>query len=495
MKFSVRRKAFWTSIVLLIGAFCGRLLTVNVLACVLTPLALLACGVLLYFLKKKALLLALAIAMALGVAASVTDYFTRYDGDVTGERTVQGRLCEKRSYGYLLEDIVIEGESYHGKLLVIGSTDGKEIGKIVTMTAQVETLSRDPFDAYDSSFYNDRIYYRTRTFETIRVEEGKKALHESIRERIDEGMRIYVSEENAGLLKSLLFGDKAELSPEDKETMNGIGLAHVFAVSGLHVGFLTAIVLFLLRKGKVNGVVSTVVVVALLSLYGLLTGFPTGLKRVSVALAVSYAGRALTRKADPPTTLGVAAALIVLTNPRELFDVGFLMSFVSVLGIICYYRPIYECLKKAGTNRIFTYAFGLIATTVSACLFILPISLEIFGSFSPYAILSNLFIVPMVSVAFPFAAIAAFFGSVWSGFGTLFLPAAYIVEGIRLVAGAFSRLPYSSLAVSGMGVFAILYYATLLLCSRFFRIPKASKYTLIFGTSASFVVLAVLAIV
>lgn len=49
--------------------------------------------------------------------------------------------------------------------------------------------------------------------------------------------------------------------------------------------------------------------------------------------------------------------------------------------------------------------------------------------------------------------------------------------------------------ISGMGAFAVLYYATLLLCSRYFRIPDASKYTLIFGTSASFVVLAVLATV
>ena len=143
------------------------------------------------------------------MAASAIDFFTRYDGEISGEKVIRGRLCEERAYGYLLEDLETDGKTYHGKLLVYATGYETEVGDIVTIHAKVETFSRDdPFDTYVSAFYNDRIYYKTENFETILVEKGELSFTEKIRKRIDKALETYVSQDDAGVLKSLLFGSR-----------------------------------------------------------------------------------------------------------------------------------------------------------------------------------------------------------------------------------------------------------------------------------------------
>ncbi|MBR1624327.1 MAG: ComEC/Rec2 family competence protein [Clostridia bacterium] len=495
MKAINRRKAFFSSICLLLGAFCGRLFASELLFCILTPIASVAVGVLLFFLfKKKVIFILLTVFFAVGTVASVIDCRVGYDGEINeeGERFVTGRVEEKRQYGFLLNDLTVDGKAFDGKLLVRIKENEYEIGEELTLKGKVTNISHEePFDTYGSSFYNDKIYYETNSFKIIDEKEGKLRFYEKVKLKIERAMRKNVPKENVGILKSLLFGDKSELVYTDKQMINGVGLAHIFAVSGLHVGFLVSLILFLLKKLRIPKTVGGWIAAVIVVFYGFLTGFPSGMKRVSVVLALQFLAYLKARKTDPPTTLALAGAIIVLFNPRELFDIGFVMSFVSVAGIVCYAPKLYDTLAKVWENRAFLYVAGTLSSTIAATLFIFPVSVGVFHSFSPYTVLSNLVILPIVAVLFPLAALAAVFCGFWEGFGIMFAPSSYITTGMRSVVEFFSRLPDSTVETpSGIGYLAILYYATLFLCMGYFRIPKTIKRMLVCASGVSLVVLA-----
>ena len=383
MKAINRRKAFFSSICLLLGAFCGRLFASELLFCILTPIASVAVGVLLFFLfKKKVIFILLTVFFAVGTVASVIDCHVGYDGEINeeGERFVTGRVEEKRQYGFLLNDLTVDGKAFDGKLLVRIKENEYETGEELTLKGKVTNISHDePFDTYGSSFYNDKIYYETNSFKIIDEKEGKLRFYEKVKLKIERAMRKNMPKENVGILKSLLFGDKSELVYTDKQMINGVGLAHIFAVSGLHVGFLVSLILFLLKKLRIPKTVGGWIAAVVVVFYGFLTGFPSGMKRVSVVLALQFLAYLKARKTDPPTTLALAGAIIVLFNPRELFDIGFVMSFVSVAGIVCYAPKLYDTLAKVWENRAFLYVAGTLSSTIAATLFIFPISVGVFS--------------------------------------------------------------------------------------------------------------------
>jgi ComEC/Rec2-related protein len=157
-------------------------------------------------------------------------------------------------------------------------------------------------------------------------------------------------------------------------------MAHIFAVSGLHIGFLAAAILFLLKKLRVNNYVSAAVLAAVFVIYGIMTGMPSGVKRAAITFIVFLLAKNSVRKSDPLTSLAFSAVIIILTNPRELFDVGFIMSYGAVFGIIAFYKPFFDILKKISGNKVYRYFAKILATTMSANIFVLPVSFNVFNT-------------------------------------------------------------------------------------------------------------------
>ena len=140
--------------------------------------------------------------------------------------------------------------------------------------------------------------------------------------------------QNSGLAKALIIGVRDDIPEQTNQAFRDAGVAHVLAVSGLHVSLLVGIFYFVLRKFHLSPRALFVIFTALLVIYCRLLDFSASIVRASVLTAVYLLGRTLHRRVDPLTSLSAAFLLILLFRPLDLFNLGFQLSFLAVAGII-----------------------------------------------------------------------------------------------------------------------------------------------------------------
>jgi len=299
-----------------------------------------------------------------------------------------------------------------------------------------------------------------------------------LRSRIYFALFRYLSAENAGFAYKLMLGYNA-MTYEDITVFRQAGIIHVFALSGLHVGFLLAVVYFILRKVKAGRRTSMLVTALVVSFYAILTSFPAGVMRAGImALVYSY-GFIKHRRPDPLSTLAFSCAVILLIEPRALFEWSFVMSAAAVLGIILFYRPLSRLFRGRAKSRFRKYIADGAATTVAANIFLFPIMVLIFDFIATFAVVTNLIVLPIAAVVYSYLFFVIILSIVSVYFGALAIPASFPITAIRAVAKLITVLPYSTLpvpAVSYTGIFLFIFGA-IIISDKIF-IKKLPKYVM-----------------
>ena len=464
------------AVALCAGVAIGGLICGSILLSVLIPTVSFAVGILLSFLfkKKRIVLLLLFFAFSLGVSAFVsTIALTR--PKLAGTQTLSLRVeqVSERS-----DNVVLSGDGV-GSIILGGKNDLKE-GDVVTFRGTLTPVEFSYANSYERYLFTKGISYTAKA-ESVTVIGNDPSFFQKIRIRSREIMLRYMEKEDAAVCMSLVFGDKSMLSNETANETAGAGLAHVFAVSGLHVGFLAAIVSYVLKKCRMLPAPRLIVTTAILLLYGVLTGFPAGIKRAVIMFFIYEFATVVARKKDNLISLSAAVFLIVLTDPKELFDIGFLMSVGSVAGIVLFYRPLYSVVAKMPygvAKRLLMYPYGLLCVTVSANVFTLPLSFSAFGVFTPYAAVGNLFVLPVLSVVFPLIFVAVALSLIFGGFGALFYAIRYPIIAIRLFSSVVSSWPGAQIEVPGLGLAALFYVLFFIVAGRYLLLSKKYKIPL-----------------
>ncbi|HLR76539.1 MAG TPA: DNA internalization-related competence protein ComEC/Rec2, partial [Balneolaceae bacterium] len=222
---------------------------------------------------------------------------------------------------------------------------------------------------------------------------------------------IYLIEQNFGektaaLAKSILIGHKNELGRDTKAAFSRVGLAHIMAVSGLHVGFILApfwlIIPFLwtLRYGKHIGFG---LMVLLLIIYAGLTGFSTSVIRASIMGGFITFGRLFNKSRNSKNITAIAAIIILLINPSNLFGISFQLSFAAVYIILLILPVIQRIIPKRIQHSWYGIPVmaAIISFVVQAGLY--PILSFYFHEFSLIAPLSNAVILPFLALLVPYS--------------------------------------------------------------------------------------------
>ena len=203
-----------------------------------------------------------------------------------------------------------------------------------------------------------------------------------------------------GVLSALTVGDKEELSERIVETYSVSGASHVLALSGLHIGFLYALLFWLLRplwqrcpSFKFYGLL---VIVILLWGFAFITGLSPSVVRSVVMF--SFLAFSCLQPEKPLTlnTLAATAFLMLLYNPAWLFDVGFQLSFAAVTAIVLIQPKLYGLIKVK--SRPARYVWSLMTVSVAAQIGTAPLVIFYFSRFSTHFLLTNLWVIPMVSL-------------------------------------------------------------------------------------------------
>ena len=218
-------------------------------------------------------------------------------------------------------------------------------------------------------------------------------------------IRTYFSGDEAAFAQALLLGDKSDLSYARMTDFKVTGISHVAAVSGLHLSILFGILYTLAGKQRI---VTVLMGIPCALLFAATVGFTPSVTRAALMLCIFMGALAFDREYDPPTALAAAVLLMLLHNPLVITSVGFQMSVSSVAGIFCFYPGIRAWIwermpkspKKNRRNRIPRFLTASASVTLSATVISAPLAAYYFGAFSLLGIVTNLLVIPAVSVIF-----------------------------------------------------------------------------------------------
>ncbi|MBS1911601.1 MAG: ComEC/Rec2 family competence protein [Bacteroidetes bacterium] len=212
----------------------------------------------------------------------------------------------------------------------------------------------------------------------------------------------HVGGEEGAIVRALLVGDRSGIDPETAALYSRTGTVHVLSVSGLHVGVI-ALLLFVLVSWIPNRPVQLLLFAALIAPYVLLTGAQAPILRSAIMAVTLMGARVAGRIGRPLNALGLAALIILMLDPNALFDVGFQLSFASIAGIMLIAVPANRAvrthLRIVGRWPVLQWLAQAVVLSASAQIATLPIVLYHFGAVSIIALVINIVVVPLYSIA------------------------------------------------------------------------------------------------
>lgn len=351
----------------------------------------------------------------------------------TGARTVPGNETDSERLRFALKLRAVRREEQWrpatGSILVFVSdvreTGPLRYGDLVSFSSvlRVPQPTRNP-GAFDwRAWLEQRGIHFTATIrknDRLEVEahdQGNPVIAVSLRLRryLEQTLRLGLEDEPklAGALAGMVIGERSEIPTETYKDFQRTGVFHVFAINGLHVGLVTALVLIILRVVQIPRRWCAVAAVPLLVLYVFATGAHPGAIRALVMACMWLLGWMLVRPADSRNSLAAAALVILLCDPTQLFNGGFILSFAVVLAIVTLTPPIEARLSawvatdpllpeqfvprwRARLGLCMRRVIQLLSCSVAAWLGLLPLMAVYFHLFTPISIIANLFVIPLL---------------------------------------------------------------------------------------------------
>lgn len=266
--------------------------------------------------------------------------------------------------------------------------------------------------------------------------------------------KLELNETTTSFIITLFTGDKKFIEDDTREVFSSAGVAHLLAISGLHISLLALILGLILRPfvwlnhRNIYFIFSITIIWA----FTYMTGFSSSAIRASIMTSLLFSAIMIHRKYSIINALFISATTILIFNPSALFDIGFQLSYSAVLGIICFAK----LFTFGSKDSILRKASNVLAVTISAQIGTFLLILYYFNSFSISFFISNLVIIPIL----PFFILMTLIALIFSSLGVLILP---ITNSIDLLYSLFdniavfsSTIPYTQfteLYLNGISTF------------------------------------------
>ena len=379
------------------------------------------------------------------------------DQSVVQEEAAEGQLLVQKEAAE--RQLLVQEEAAERQLLVQGKCAEKpadtkatenilcylregvpepEIGSLVILKGTLKNFQQPTNPGqFNAPFYYQilRISFRLNQAE-IQVKSDRfykisEGLYQ-LRRKAGSKMDALLPEQEASVMKTMLLGEKGILDEEIKGLYQRNGIAHILAISGLHISMIGMGLYQLLRRAglkiRLSGILASMVIV----LYGMMTGFAVSAIRAIAMFLLQMLAQILGRTYDRITALAVAAVLVLVEQPLYLFHSGFQFSFLCVLGISLI-LPVLGNVRKG--KKLFE-GIALMAVT-------LPVYLGVFYQIPVYSMFLNFIVLPMMSILMGAGIVMILAAFLCTPLG---IPAAWLITGILMVyerLGLFTeQLPY-----------------------------------------------------
>lgn len=350
-----------------------------------------------------------------------------------------------------------------------------KIGDKYEFSGKIQT----PFKAGNPSQFDYGKYLRNFDTFTVFYSENGKIIPQTLsfkwlflqklnntRDNIINVHSKYLKSPNLEILGGIVFGDDAVAPPDYiKTSFVNSGLLHILAASGMNVAFIYGFWVFFTRRLKVPFKFMVTSGIGVIIIYTLMTGLGASVIRAALMLILILLGKLIDRDAHTVALLAFVATVMLIYNPAFINDVGFQLSFIVTFGLLTTANVIFERFKD---SKIPQWLIGAFLIPIIAQIWVAPIQMFYFNTFSTYSIFANVCSMPFLSVV----SFGGFISSILAGFSPYTDKICmcfdfilnYFLHAIVFISNFFASLNGSLLSTTHPNIFQIIiYYALILL--------------------------------
>jgi len=271
-------------------------------------------------------------------------------------------------------------------------------------------------------------------------------------------------------LSAVILGQRQDIPREWRDIFIKTQTMHLLAISGLHIGIIAFIILFFAGLLPLPRDFRYAATILILILYAVMIGGRPSVARATIMSAVFLASYIVKRDADIYNSLGLAAALILIYNPDQLFDYGFILSFTSVASIV-YLTPWLNALfgfdgidRGRYRGAALYYLATLFSASCAVWLGITPLTVNLFNIVSPVSVVVNILAIPSLFIILSLSVFALIVNLLFPFLASIFAEAAKFFIAILIsFLKLFSKVPFAYLEAEPRGIVAIILYYVFLI--------------------------------
>ncbi len=325
----------------------------------------------------------------------------------------------------------------------------------------------------DIRYTSENVVYKNDTI----IINGNMPLNELFKQYNKDLLVKNLGIEKGNLAFGVLFGDKKEVNDNLLNTFKVSGVMHIFAVSGLHVGLIVAILFFILKKVKLNNLSIFIISVLCLTIFSYLCSFNSPVVRASIMSMVALFAKIVKRKNDNLNTLSLSGIILLCLNPLNVFDGGFQMTFAAVFGILLFSRLFNKLTIK---NIVLKKLISLISVSIATQLTLLPILSHFYGYYATWSILGNLFTLPIFSLFYTLLFVINLLAVVMPFMQFLYFLPGSLLSLVIALNSCVAVLPFGIIKISSFSLIAsLVYYLFLYSLSNFILLNIKFKIALV----------------
>ena len=354
-----------------------------------------------------------------------------------------------------------------GKFVVRDYTKYKKIkvGSEIKLTGKFKDLNKMSYESFDYGRYLRSMGYKGLIYLKDYSIVGNNLMYEYIykaKSYISNTIR-YLYKTNSDFINSMMLGQKDDLSQNEKLMFTRTGTSHIIAISGLHTGILSGLIIFMM--GKINKIYKLIVLSTMMFIYSAMVGNSPSIIRAIMFMISLYLSFFLDRKMDKISTLSFIGILFVINNPYIIYNISFQLSFLATLSIIYFYGYINNKLN-----------IKINSLTLSANILTIPIIYYNFEGIPLVSILGNIIIVPFIGIIIYLAILSLILFNINIYISSIVVYInRFILETIYVLLEKISNLDFAYIAIEEPKLYYVIIYYIVVFLYMIYKEAKTIK--------------------
>ncbi len=403
------------------------------------------------------------------------------------------KIEEKNNSNYFFVDA-----DYFGKaIILVSKKDNLKIGQMfIAKCKNVGFSKARNFGNFDEENYYNSLGYGYK-FKATNIKECSKEYNYikqtffDIKKKIIKIFDETLESDKSGIFSAIVAGDKSKIEDDTMNLYRKNGIAHILAISGLHISLIGISIFSLLNK-KFSLITSCIISTIFMVCFCIMSGESVSAIRATIMFAMRMVAVIFGKPFDMLSSLSFSAIIILITNPLYLYNSSFLLSFIAIVAIALLGLSVQKYLKLNREKNKFIIS---IISSASVFILTLPIIANSYYEISLYAVLLNLIVIPLMSFILSSAIFSAMLGAISIAISRFAIGiGAFLLDAINMLCVITDKFPYSVIVTGNLSwPKIILFYCVIALFLLYIntktKIKKDGKIKKILICVATYIIL------